>query len=366
MRKRGLVLSLLGSVLLIACEETGQPRAADPASRPDDVEVLQLGTTSDMGRLPWSIAERAGTLRAIERRHDVRIDIIRFANEADAVAAYGRRDIDAVTSTLSTMIGTVEAEPRDTHVVVVTDFSRGAHGLISRTVRHPRDLRGQTIHLPLNTASHYLLFRVLERAGLDMGDVKLVNTPAPRLLERAIRGEINTMVVGAPVLGQLQVLPEFRSISTSRSLGGELIGGVMVDGALIDRKPRLGHALVEAWFEAVGEVLLDAETFTDAGLEALANLSGLSETQVARFLSPRDLVANAQASLGLMAGRNLDRTILGAQRFRLDARAFGCTRSSTESCVFTRDGNRITNGVGTEIYLNGQFLRQWRNGGDDD
>jgi hypothetical protein len=92
MRKRGLVLSLLGSVLLIACEETGQPRAADPASRPDDVEVLQLGTTSDMGRLPWSIAERAGTLRAIERRHDVRIDIIRFANGRHEHTQHDDRD----------------------------------------------------------------------------------------------------------------------------------------------------------------------------------------------------------------------------------------------------------------------------------
>jgi len=352
-------LPLIGTLFLAACDELGQLGQSSETTKPADVETFQIGITSGLSRLPWSIARRSGAIDAIEQHERLRLNFVRFANEADAVEAYAAGQIDGVTSTLNTVIGTLETNARDTHVVLLTDFSRGAHGILSRRVQSPSDLAGKRVHVQHNTASHYLLFRALERYNMAIDDVELIDTSASALLQGAIDNEIETLVAGAPLLGQLRGLPELREIMTSEQLASEMVGGVMVDGPTLSENPKLGDALVDVWFAAIAHLMADHTTFTQAGLNDISKLSGLSIEVVKDLLHPRDLISDPEQSLILMDGTNLNTAIFGGQRFRTAVGEHLCTKADPRACLFTREGDVIENGVGTRLVLDKQYLERF-------
>lgn len=360
--KRMLSHCSLVAMLLVsvgACADMGRSVDAEKSESRVGPQVFQIGITSGLSRTPWTVAKRSRVLRQIERHHGVRLELISFANEADAVAAYAAEQIDGVTSTLNTLVGTLETGSRDTRVILLTDYSLGAHGLVSRQDADLKDLVKKPIHVQLNTASHYFLFRVLENADVEMSDVELVDSSAAQILEGVIDGSITTFAAGAPALGQLSPLAEFRQIVTSDMLVEEMIGGVAVGGPVISENPALGAALVEAWFSAVAELLVDEDTFSRRGLAQISKFSGLSERVVEDLLQPQDLIANPSQSLHLLDGDNLNIAIFGGQRFRTAADDEKCTKSDPRACLFVREGNIIENGVGTRLFLDRQYLEQF-------
>lgn len=354
------VLQLISIVIIflgVACADMSQ--TVDDARPVEKLEpkVFQIGITSGLSRTPWTVAKRSSQLKKIEQRHGVRLEFVSFGNEADAVAAYAAEQIDGVTSTLNTLVGTLETGSRDTRVILLTDYS--LHGLVSRQGTDLEDLVGQPIHVQLDTASHYFLFRILEHAGLEMIDVELVDSSALEILEGAVDGTIKTFAAGAPLLGQLSALPDFHQIMTSDMLVEEMVGGVAVAGPVISENPALGDALVEAWFGAAADLLTADNDFSQNGLAQISKFSGLSKAVVEEFLQPRALIANPNQSLELLEEDNLNVAIFGGQRFRTAADDEKCTKSDPRACLFVRDGNVIENGVGTRLYLDRQYLEKF-------
>ena len=274
----GLLIIVL--CLMVACTDADQSSDDRAFGNAVQTEVFQIGITGGLSRTPWTVAKNSDALRKIERRHGLRLELVNFVDEADAVSAYASDQIDGVTSTLNTLVGTLETASRDTRVVLLTDFSQRGYRLVSKHTEQPKDLAGEVIHVQMNTASHYFLFRVLEEAGLQMSDVELVDSTPAEILEGVIDGSIDTYAAGAPLIGQLLVLPEFREVVTGDVFSSEMVAGVAVAGHVLSDHPELGAALVGLWFSAIDEIMMDANTFSRSGLAKTSRFSGLPEKVV--------------------------------------------------------------------------------------
>lgn len=351
--------------LISACSGDSQRVEGEVSVEPSDAKVFQIGITRGLSRIPWEVAKRSDLISDIEQEHGLRLELISFANEADAVLAYSAGQIDGVTSTLNTMVGTLQGNAADSNLILLTDFSQSSHALLSKTIDQVKGLSGTPIHVQLNTASHYFLFRALENIGLSLSDVELIDVSILELQEGAIDGSIETMAVGAPLLGQLRPLTEFKPIATSEMLFGEMIGGLAVSAPVLANNPSLGSALIKVWFAAVEEIMADDGTFTRSGTATMAELVGLSPRLAESLLSPKDIIADPEHALELLDGTNLEATVAGGQRFRSAADA-ASSELDLLACVFECDGDVIHNGAGTQLRLDAQYLDAFVNGSNRD
>ncbi len=352
-------VSLLGLLLLVACGKGNQPLDERERVEQREIQSFQIGITNELSRIPWTIVKRSQALKAIEQRHGIRLELINFANEADAVLAYSTNQIDAVTSTLNTLVGTIEKEARATSVILLTDFSQGTYGLLSKAVDRVEDLASERIHVELNTASHYYLFRVLENAGLELSDINLIGSSASKILQGAVDGSVTTFAAGTSQIGRLRALPEFQQLMTRGVLAGEMLGGLAVDRQALSENPGLGEALIEVWFEAVANIVHEDGKLNQAGISQISKLSGLSEAIVEDMLRPANLITDPERSLSLLEAETLDRMISGGQRFRLAAEGQNPIESDLMTCVFSCAGDMIENSAGTRLFLDKQYVEQF-------
>ncbi len=353
---------LAGAVLLGALGLYTPTQAAD-----ESIDTFTLGVTGELGNLPWVIAQRRGDLAQLESQYQLRLEILRFSGESDAMQAFARGDIDAVTSSLPAMVESVEQRNRDAHVLLFTGFSRGAHGIISRSAPSVNALRGREIHVPLSSGSHYLLFRILEHAQIDLDDVRLINTPERTLARAMARGEVDTAVAAGATLAQLRNMDELMLVGDSRSLNNELITGMMVDGDVIRDQPELGQLLVSAWFSVIDSLTDGDERFAPEALEMIVDLSGLRPEVLDRYIEYVDFLTRPEHAQRLMHRDNLNGVIAALRRFRRAARLKDCVGPLEEPCIFWRNPSVIENRDGTQLHLNTQFLEELvevrRNGG---
>ena len=353
---------LLLGALLGACDNAAQSDRQTPAAETSPVETFSVGVTDDLVNLPWVVANQQGLLDPVARRHGIRLEFIEFSGEPSALQAYNRGQIDALTMNLSALINSAKSSQHETHIPLLFGFSRGDHGIFSRDIKSIDALKGREVHLPLHSSGHYLLFRMLERNQLSMGTLRLVDTARADLAEGFIDGRINTVVASGSAFGRMRQLDDAHLVADSRSLYGEIMAGLMIDGETLDATPALATTLVEGWFVAMDAFFPDGGPLAREYAQVFARLSSLPANRVSRYLTAHNFLKTPPYALRYMAGDNLDLAIEGAQRFSLATDTYRCGPSSDGACMVERDGDVISNGQGTRIRLDTRFLRELMEG----
>ncbi len=358
------VISLLFAMIVGGALDS--KTVASAQSEPAGVQTFTLGVTGNLSNLPWIIGQRRGALDRLERKHGVRLDILRFAGEDDAIEAFARGHVDAVTSSFPAMIESVHRSQRNADLILLTGISRGGYGVVSRSITNPNALRNQPIHLALGSSSHYLLFRILERANMELVDVDLINRPE-RVLTRSIaRGEVDTAVVGGMSLANLAGMEELTLISDSRSLGGELINGTIIDSAVARENPSIGRMLTEAWFSIMASLDDGNGGISVQARDAVMQLSGLPAGALANYLSFVDFLTQPNQVKNLMTRENLRLVTAAVARFRSAAKLYACPKVTTENCVVFRSDRVIATIDGVELRLNPSFIQALIDAAHDD
>lgn len=350
--------ALLLTTTLMGCDNVAHSERDAASSSKRDVQTFSLGITHDLVNLPWRMADRRGLLAKIERRHQIRLDVVEFTNERRALQAYNNGDIDALTVSLNAMISSLEVSRHETHIPLIFGFSRADYGIFSREISKPSQLAQQKIHVPLGSSGHYLLFRILEFNQLSLGDVTLIDTPEESLIQDFITGEINTLVASGSTFAQLRQLQDVSLIADSRSLFGEIVSGVAIDSTVINQHPELAEMLVQSWFMIMREFFSNGGDLLPNNTDVLIQLSNLPSAQLNRYLGAHNFLRLPQHALQFMQGDNLQPALLGTRRFREAASIYQCTPSPVDACFIERNDNVITNGEGSQIRLDTRFLEE--------
>lgn len=252
---------------------------------------LKLGMNAWVGYDPLILARERGLI-------DTRTwKVVELPSSSDTLRHFRNRLLDAAALTLDEVLRLAD-EGFDPRVVAVLGESAGADVVMGRPVlRDLSSLRGRTVAVEATTVGALMLQRLLSAAGLQPGDVQVMNVESTQHLSLLRSGRIDAAVSYQPLASQLQAAG-FEAIFDSRQMPGDIVDVLAVSARCLDERPAQVQALLSGWQR--GLQALEQEPVLSAGLLA----PGVE-------LSPDDYLAtfkglrfhSAAQSLALLSGR---------------------------------------------------------------
>jgi len=134
--------------------------------------------------------------------------------------------------------------------ILKIDDSRGADVIVGvRTIKSVSDLKGQKIAVATGTASHTLLLRVLETAGLTQNDVELVKVADGIESAKMFKsGEVPVAVVWSPDDGDCYAaIAGSHEIFSTKYARNIIMDGIVVRKDVYEKKKKDFQKLAIAW-----------------------------------------------------------------------------------------------------------------------
>ncbi|PTB91464.1 lipid kinase, partial [Marinobacter sp. B9-2] len=167
----------------------------------------------------------------------------------------------------------------DTTALIVGDYSNANDGLVSKDAESIADLEGETVHLVELSVSHYLLVRALNTVGLEERDISVVNISDADLVSAFQTDDVRHVATWNPLLAEVEAYPGATKLFDSSQIPGHIKDLTLVNTETLEDNPKLGKALVGAWYETMSILASDSEE----GQEARAFLGELSGTDQAGY-----------------------------------------------------------------------------------
>ncbi len=170
----------------------------------------------------------------------------------------------------------------DSTALILGDYSNGNDGVVLKGKgKKLTDIKGQSVNLVELSVSHYLMARGLSTVGLSERDVKVVNTSDADIVAAYATPKVTATVTWKPQLSEVMKNPDSSLVFDSSKIPGEIMDLMVVNSKVLKDNPKLGKALVGAWYETLA--LMQAKT--PAATAALASMAKASGTDVPTFNS---------------------------------------------------------------------------------
>lgn len=230
-----ITLALL--ITMILCGACGK-KEAQHSQKP-----LVVGWSLWNGWYPMALAQE---LKLFEK-HGVAVRPVLYRNYSDILPDLSSGKLDAG---FSGMYETLKANIPDIRIVLVTDHSNGAEGLIvAPSIRSPGDLRGKRIGTQgALSGSEFLITTYLRIRGISPRDITMLSVPPENVLEQMPR-KIQGGYTWDPFLTQGEK-KGYRLLFTTADMPGLIVDIVAFHGAVAKSRPEDVKAFVRAWFEA--------------------------------------------------------------------------------------------------------------------
>lgn len=185
----------------------------------------------------------------------------------------GKVDFIYTTTDISPIENGAESDLTKLGIIQILkiDDSRGADVIVGvRSIKSVADLKGQKIAVAEGTASHTLLLRVLETAGLTQSDVELV--PCTDGIEAAKMfkgGQVPVAVVWSPDDGDCYAaIAGSHEIFSTKYARNIIMDGIVTTKEIFEKKKKDFEKLAIAWLTINAETnelvkKIDPNTFTD-------------------------------------------------------------------------------------------------------
>lgn len=235
------VLFLAIAVLLAA--PASQAFAQQPAA--GSVPAVRVAVNNWMGYVPVHIAVAKGFFKGIE--------VTPWVNEDDAAihAAYDSGQVDVMLASVD-MMPIVLNHDRKGKAFFLTDESSGGDGIIAkRDIHSIAELKGKRIACTFGTYSYWFLVLVLEKAGLSLHDVTLVEVDSATSAANAfLSGSVDAAVTFEPFLSQVVSSSKGVILKTSRDFPDGILD-VFIGSEKFLANQAAVDAFVEGWLRGM-------------------------------------------------------------------------------------------------------------------
>ena len=192
----------------------------------------------------------------------------------ESINQYTAGKFDACVMTNMDMLTIPSAGGVDSTALIVGDYSNGNDGVVLKGAgKKLADIKGQSVNLVELSVSHYLLARGLESVGLAERDIKVVNTSDADIVSAFATPDVTATVTWKPQLSEVTAMPKTTLVFDSSKTPGEILDLMVVNSAVLKANPKLGKALVGAWYETLA-LMLAKDAKATAALESMAKASG--------------------------------------------------------------------------------------------
>jgi NitT/TauT family transport system substrate-binding protein len=216
------------------------------AAAPARAEV-KVGISDWPGWVAWKIAEQKGFFN----KHGAKVKLVWFANYTDSISALSSGRLDANSQTWSDTM-TPLAKKVGVKAILVNDNSSGNDALmVGPKIKSIAELKGKSVALEQFSISHFVLATALQKNGMSINDVKIVNLSAGDAAAAFMAGRADAAVVWNPWVSRIEQSGKGRALFTSRDMPG-LVPDLLVahDKALNNKAQRAELVgMIKAWFD---------------------------------------------------------------------------------------------------------------------
>jgi NitT/TauT family transport system substrate-binding protein len=185
------------------------------------------------------------------------------------------------------------------------------------------------------SVSHYLLARALESVSLRERDIKVVNTSDADIVGAFASAAATSVVTWKPQLAAILAMANTTEVFDSSRIPGEILDLLVVNSATLKANPKLGRALVGAWYETLA-VMSAADAKSAAALSAMAKASGTDLAGYKGQLLTTRLFTTATEARSFATGANIVKSMDLVRNFSFTHGLLG-------------DGARSADAVGIEF-----------------
>ncbi len=330
-----LTLLLLSSLLI-----------AQPASAAEKTS-FKVAWSIYVGWMPWDYANQSGILKKWADKYGIKIQLTQVNDYVESINQYTAGGFDACVMTNMDMLTIPAAGGVDSTALIMGDFSNGNDGIVLKGKgKKLADIKGQKVNLVELSVSHYLMARALETIGLSERDVKVVNTSDADIVSAFAAAGSTAVVTWKPQLSEVIKTPNTSLVFDSSKVPGEIMDLMVVNTATLKANPKLGKALVGAWYETMA-VMFKGDNTTKTARTIMAKASGTDLAGFESQLATTHMYTTANDALSFVKSEGLIKNMDLVRKFSFAHGLLG-------------EGAKTVDAVGIE-FPNGKLLGNNKN-----
>lgn len=342
-----------GIALLAACSCSGGAQKGD-AKRTE----FTIGWSIYAGWMPWPYAQQAGIVKRWADKYGVKINFAQVNDYVESVNQFNAGKLDGVTLTNMDALTIPAAGGKDTSAIILGDYSDGNDGVVLKNASSLRDIKGRTVYLVELSVSHYLLARGLSTVGLQMSDVKTVNTSDADIVGAFANPAATAAVTWNPQLTELAKLPGARLVFDSHQVPAEILDLLAVDTATLKANPNLGKALAGIWYDTIG-LMQRQDAQGAAARAAMARMAGTTPETFDAQLRTTHLYGTPKDAVAAMASPALAGTMTKVRDFSFSKGLFGAgARSADAVGIGLPGGKTLGDTQNVKLRFDPSFMEQ--------
>jgi NitT/TauT family transport system substrate-binding protein len=269
----------------------------------------------------------------------VNVELVWFEGYTDSINALTAGKLDANSQTLNDTL-TAVAAGADVRVVLVNDNSSGNDQIIAdRSIQSPADLKGKRIGVEAGVVDHYLLALGLQKAGLSLDDVEVVNLETGAAAASFAAGQIDAVAVFAPFTTQALKRAGSHTLFSSKDFPGAIPDHLVVSGSLVKNRGEDVQRLVNAWFLTLEYIKANP----DKARAIMSKRAGVSEAEYAEYDAGTTIFTHQQNVTTFDPGNDMT---------HLDVAA-------TQIAQFLLDNGFVKQPIGTTGLFEPRFVRAY-------
>jgi NitT/TauT family transport system substrate-binding protein len=271
-----------------------------------------------VGWMPWDYADQSGILKKWADKYGIKIKLTQINDYVESINQYTAGGFDACVMTNMDMLTIPAAGGVDSTALIVGDFSNGNDGVVLKgRGKSLADIKGQKLNLVELSVSHYLLVRALGSIGLRERDIKIVNTSDADIVAAFAAPATSAVVTWKPQLSAVLASPDSQLVFDSSKIPGEILDLMVVNTATLAANPKLGKALVGAWYETLA-LMLRGDAAAKTALASMAKASGTDRGGFDAQLATTHLFTTPADALSFMSGDAIIKTMDLVRKFSFE------------------------------------------------
>lgn len=218
---------------------------------------FKIAWTIYAGWMPWGYAADHGIVKKWADKYGIKVDVVQLNDYVESQNQYTSGTFDGVLSTNMDAISIPAAGGVDTTTLIVGDYSNGNDKIILKGKNKLKDIKGQKINIVEFSVSEYLLVRALESVGMTEKDVTIVNTSDADMVAASKSPDVTAITTWNPMAAEILKEPGMTSVFDSTQIPGEIMDICVINTQTLKDNPKLGKALVGAWYEVMSIMTKD-------------------------------------------------------------------------------------------------------------
>jgi NitT/TauT family transport system substrate-binding protein len=284
-----------------------------------------------VGWMPWDYADRSGILKKWADKYGIKIKLTQVNEYVESINQYTAGTFDACVMTNMDMLTIPAAGGVDSTALIVGDFSNGNDGVVLKGKgKTLTDIKGQKVNLVELSVSHYLLARALESVGLRERDLKVINTSDADIVAAFSAPATTAVVTWKPQLSAVLSAPNAQLVFDSSKIPGEILDLMVVKTDVLNANPKLGKALIGAWYETLA-LMFKNDAAGQAAQTAMAKTSGTDLAGFARQLATTHLFATPGDAYAFVTAAGVIKSMDSVRKFSFEHGILGQGASSVDA-----------------------------------